>query len=134
MVILVSVIRTNITIISKLGCMWMVKIYLINEDGNTICRSKVQVSGSHSIGISNKIDILFYSIKLIDMDRRLQRRFIEDLTELNEIKPWYFSKVIVSKYSLDQKLEMIVKELTEIYENIAAKYGLEVKVKNNILY
>jgi hypothetical protein len=29
---------------------------------------------------------------------------------------------------------MIVKELTEIYENIAAKYGLEVKVKNNILY
>ena len=133
MVILVLNTETNITIISKLGCMWMVKIYLINEDGNTICRSKLQVAGTYSIGISNKIDILFYSIKLIDMDRRLQRRFIEDLTELNEIEPWYFSNVLISKdsnkYSIDQKFEMIVKELTEIYENVAAKYGLEVKVK-----
>ena len=111
----------------------MVKIYLINEDGNTICRSKVQISGAYSIGISNKTDILFYSIKLIEMDRRLQRRFIEDIYELNGIEPWYFSNVLVSKdsnkYSIDKKLDLIVKELTDIYNNIAAKYGLEVKVK-----
>jgi hypothetical protein len=109
------------------------KVFLKDDNDNMICKTKVYIKDSISIEFKSSIDILFYSKRLLELDKKLQRRFIEDIYELLEIKEWYFGYIIREKKvnnsdHIDKKLEVVEFELIEIYKRIAAKYGLTVKI------
>lgn len=109
------------------------KIFLKDDNDNDVCKTKVFIKDSMSVELKSSVNILFYSKRLLELDKKLQRRFIEDINELLEIKEWYFEYVIHEKKlnksdHIDKKLKVIETELTEIYKRIAAKYGLSVKI------
>jgi len=109
----------------------MVKVFLKDENANIICKTKVFIKDSFSIDMKSSVDIIFYSKRLLELDKNLQRRFIEDVHELLEIREWYFAYFINDKKlnkvsTIEKKLEIIEEELIEIYKRMAAKYGLNV--------
>lgn len=109
------------------------KVFLKDDNDNTICKTKVSIKDSLSIEFRSSVEILFYSKRLLELDKKLQRRFIEDIHELMEIKEWYFEYIIREKKvnksdSLNKKLAVVEEELLEIYKRMAAKYGLNIKV------
>lgn len=109
------------------------KVFLKDDNDNTICKTKITIKDSLSLDIKSSVEILFYSKRLLELDKKLQRRFIEDIYELLEIKEWYFEYIIrENKFNksegINKKLEVVEDELIEIYKRLAAKYGLSVKI------
>ena len=111
----------------------MVKVILNDDNGNMICKTKLFTVDSYSIDLKSSINILFYSKRLLELNKKLQRRFIEDINEIMEIRGWYFKYFLDNKHlpketSAEEKFKIVESELIEIYKRISAKYGLVVKI------
>ena len=118
----------------------MIQVCLNDENGNTICKTILFAIDSYSIDLKSTINILFYSKRLLELNKKLQRRFIEDINEVMEIRGWYFKYFLDNKNlpkeksKAEDKMKVVESELIEIYKRISVKYGLEIEVidKNNV--
>lgn len=110
-------------------------VFLRDENNNTICETEVYITNRDTkpqIDIISSVNIIFYSKKLLGLDKKSQRRFIEDIDELSELRAWYFDhfrKSIKLKAidDIDKQKRMVEQEIKEIYTNVSVKYGLELK-------
>lgn len=110
----------------------MVKLFLKDENDNIICKTKILIKDSYTVDVKSSVNIIFYSKRLLELDKKLQRRFIEDINELIEIKDWYLdyfvnSNKITRTSTMEEKMKLLEDELVDIYKNMAAKYGLTTK-------
>lgn len=118
------------------------KFILLNEYKKPICNTNVFIQYTaldDIIMARSNINILLYSSKLLSLDRKTQRRFIEDINFLCELDNWtgeYYLPKIREKLKNDNpsllfdneyEIKELSKEIYNKYKEIAIKYGLEVK-------
>lgn len=103
-------------------------VKLKNGDDNTICRSKIVLKTDRLI-VESSVNIIFYSKELLKLNKKTQRRFIEDIYTLDELTDWYENHFINSKTfkkcaTWQDKYDKLTREINNIYNDIAVKYGL----------
>lgn len=107
-------------------------LMLMDDNNNTICKSDIDLQ-IDQISISSTVNIIFYSQILIALCKKPQRRFIEDIDSLNKLDKWYKSFKKSKSYnkcnSTDDRYNLVVKEIEQLYHNIAIKYGLHIKLE-----
>ena len=112
-------------------------IFLRDENNKTLCETEIYLKNTSyerpesNIELTSSINIIFYSKKLLELDKKSQRRFIVDIHELSEIRGWYYEHFIHSdKFKkltfLQEKLNTVENEIYEMYKSIAVQYGLKV--------
>lgn len=109
-------------------------IKLKDENNNTICETDVYLKkkdNKYFIEISSSVDIIFYSSKLLNMNKKLQRQFISDIYSLDELRGWYFEKFMHDKlikncHNEEEKKTLVISIIKELYNDVAVKYGLTI--------
>lgn len=109
-------------------------IMLRDENNNTICETNVylkNIDKKYFVEISSSVDIIFYSSKLLNMNKKIQRQFISDIYSLDELRGWYFEKFIHDKIikncrTEEEKKTLVISVIKEMYNDIAVKYGLTI--------
>lgn len=91
------------------------------------------------IEVKSNLNILLYSSKLLSLDKSLQRRFIEDISTLCEIKEWvndHFLPKLRKKLKeensqnyleIDYEKKIICSKVALKVNETAVKYGLNFK-------
>ena len=106
-------------------------VKLKDGDGNTVCRTKI-VLKTDKILVESSVNIIFYSKILLSLNKKTQRRFIEDIYTLDELNDWYENHYVGSKAynkcnGFQQIHDKVISEIKSMYGDVASKYGLFVK-------
>lgn len=109
-------------------------IRLKDENNNAICETEVylkNIDNKYFVEISSSVNIIFYSSKLLNMNKKLQRQFISDIYSLNELRGWYFEKFMHDKlikncHNEEEKKRLVISVIKEMYKDVAVKYSLTI--------
>lgn len=106
-------------------------IKLKDGDSNTVCRTKI-VLKTDKVLVESSVNIIFYSKILLSLNKKTQRRFIEDIYTLDELNDWYENHYVNSKAynkcnGFQQVYDKVIREIKSMYDDVASKYGLYVK-------
>ena len=103
-------------------------IKLKDGDSNTVCRTKI-VLKTDKVLVESSVNIIFYSKILLSLNKKTQRRFIEDIYTLDELNDWYENHYVNSKAynkcnGFQQVYDKVTREIKSMYDDVASKYGL----------
>lgn len=117
-------------------------ISLLNENKKSIAATDIFKNVTENddfIEIRCDVNIIHFSSKLLSLDKTMQRRFIEDMYFLSNLKGWYYEyyRTILRKktraehpellYNIDHELKETTNQIKNFYNDIAVKYGLTIK-------
>ena len=112
-------------------------IRLVNDNKKTVCETDVFIKKSDGdvdyLEIISSVNIIHYSVILLTLDKKSQRRFIEDIDFLSELRGWYYEhyrtklkKKNDGELNTAYELDECSKSIKKFYEETSTKYGLKV--------